>query len=133
MSSELIKRGILMQDWKMVAEGYKRLFNEEVELPRRVLESTQEDKGVTNTGMNKKSIKTKVQVKGINFFVDEEGEKRAQAAKKPLTKKVSKNKREPAMVDAKCTGCRTKERVRKDFLQLDGTYICNDCIISKGR
>jgi hypothetical protein len=129
---ETIKQGILLNDIKTIAIGYKMLTGEELELPRLVLQNT-ENGGITTTGANKKSIASRVKPKNINLFVDVEGEERKKISKADVKKKVNKVKRPPAVVEVNCIECRVRARVRKDLLQQDGTYICSDCIIKKAR
>lgn len=131
--TDLIKRGILSSDWELVKRGYELLTGDSIDLPKHARKvEDNDDGGITGTGVNKKIRAQQVKPKSINLYVDEEGEKRA--AKNPIKKKtVSKAKRATPMIDTKCKECKDKYRVRDDFLQSDGSYICNDCILRKGR
>lgn len=124
---DMMERGIRTDDMELIIKGFELATGRVVEPPRIHEKQVQ---SVTGTGMNKARTK-QVKPSGINLFVDVEGERMAK--KSPPKKPVKKEKREPAMVAIKCQTCKKKASVRKDLLNMDGTYTCNSCILAKGR
>lgn len=131
---DIIKRGIMTNDMKMVADGYEMMTGDQVELPRRVIQN--DDKGVTGTGIKKRLGGQAVKASGRNLFVDEEGEARAKISTKPKKPSLKKPKREGVKIlELKCSSCRDKYFIREDdeSLREGRSPLCNTCIINKGR
>ena len=131
---DIIKRGILSNDMKMVLEGYCLMTNDDIELPvNSKISSNADDKGVTGTGIKKRGKGTTVKVSGKNLFVDVEGE--AMAKKKPAKKTVKSTQTRDTikMLNVKCVECSDKFIIRQDYLEKGEKYVCNNCIITRAR
>ncbi len=128
---DMIKRGVLTNDMKLVAAGYSGITGEAVEATQ-TRHRPLADEGIAETGMRKsKAIAGKqVRVSGENLFYD------GGTGKIPVEPVVAKRKRASGLVNIKCEGCKQKFKVDKGLLNtLDGqnTYTCNDCILRKGK
>ncbi len=132
---DIIKRGIVTNNMKLVIEGYELMTGDEVEIPRRVAE---DDKGVTGTGMKKKLSGKPVQVTKKNLFVDVAGEARAQLSnkpKKPVRSKPRSLRESVEMLTLKCSRCRDSFIIASndESLKEGRKPVCNDCVVKGSR